>query len=422
VTPGGLEARVLDAIDTEELLATLAALIAVPSVGNQEEPAQRLMAEFLTDAGMDVDLWQIDMARLRRHPSFSEEIPRDLPLGVVGRLRGSGTGASLMFNGHVDVVGAGELAEWTLPPWELTVRDGCAYGRGAVDMKGGLACALAAIRALGRAGVKLQGDLSLASVVGEEDGGVGTLAMLERGHTADAAVVMEPTTMAIAPAHAGALNFRIRLRGRAAHGCVREEGVSAIGLLPPLLAALESLERERNRRYALPLFSEYELPFALCVGRVRGGDWPATVAESAVVEGRYGIAPGEPLEAARSEFELAIADLVAADPWLRDHPPELEWWGGRFEPAAIPADSAIVAAAAVAFETVSGSSPRIMGMTYGADMRLLVNDGGIPTIMFGPGDVRAAHRADEYVPVADLLTVTRALALLAIRFCGAESV
>src|SRR6185503_15935061 len=116
-------------------------------------------------------------------------------LGVVGRAAGTGSGKTPVINGHIDVVPAGDLTLWTVPPWSATVADGRVYGRGSADMKGGLCCALAALRAIRAAGLTLDGAVAIQSVVGEEDGGIGTLAALERGHTGDAAIVLEPTEM-----------------------------------------------------------------------------------------------------------------------------------------------------------------------------------------------------------------------------------
>src|SRR5690606_1891806 len=143
-------------------------------------------------------------------------------------------------------------------------------------------------------------------VIGEEDGGCGTLAAVERGYRADGAVVVEPTELKVAPAQAGALNFRITVPGAAAHGCVREEGVSAIKKFIPLHAALMELERERNQRARTDvelgrLFGRYALPYALCIGTLRAGEWASSVPESLVFEGRYGVAPGEDIAAARRE-------------------------------------------------------------------------------------------------------------------------
>jgi acetylornithine deacetylase len=285
-------------------------------------------------------------------------------------------------------------------------------------MKGGLCCTLFAAKALLDAGVRLKGKLMIESVIGEEDGGVGTLAAVLRGYRADGAVVVEPTQLAVAPAQAGALNFRVTVPGRSAHGSIREEGVSAIEKFIPVYQALMALEQERNQQVQHPLFARYELPYALCVGTVQAGDWASTVAESLTFEGRYGVAVGEDVAAARRVLEETVARAAQADPWLREHPPLVAWWGGQFEPASIAVDHPIVETVRDAYGDVTGTAARVEGMTYGADMRLLVNEGNTPTVLFGPGDVRNAHRPDEYVPVAELTTAVCTLALTCQRFCG----
>ena len=137
-----------------------------------------------------------------------------------------------------------------------------------------------------------------------------------------------------------------------------------------------------------------------------------------MAEGRCGVAVGEDVAAARRALEDAIARAAAADPWLVAHPPEVEWWGGRFEPAVTAVDAPIATTLTSAVADVTGSSPSVEGVTYGADMRLLVNVGGIPTVLFGPGDVRVAHMPDEHVPIDDLRVAAQALILTAVRFCG----
>ena len=148
------------------------------------------------------------------------------------------------------------------------MHEGRVYGRGSVDMKGGLACALFAVKAIRDAGIALRGSVLVESVIGEEDGGIGTLAACLRGYRADGAVVVEPTELKVAPAQAGALTFRITVPGLSAHACVREEGVSAVEKFLPVHAALLALERERNHAVRDPLFRRYRLPFALSLGRL----------------------------------------------------------------------------------------------------------------------------------------------------------
>ena len=148
---------------------------------------------------------------------------------------------------------------------------------------------------------------------------------------------------------------------------------------------------------------------------MRAGDWASSVPDTLVAEGRYGVAVGEDVAAARRAFEDAIARAAAADPWLAEHPPEVEWWGGRFDPAVTdPADPIVTVTASAAADVAGAASP-VEGVTYGADMRLLVNVGGIPTVLFGPGDVRVAHMPDENVPIDDLLVAAQALVVTAVR-------
>jgi acetylornithine deacetylase len=443
--PSAAERRALDALDLDGLVAFLRELIAIPSLDGAESPAQRAVGAWMERTGLATDIWQIDLQELAEHPDHCAEVERDEALGVVGWVgeraadrapgavagRGADTaGRDLMLNGHIDVVPVGDESAWTTPPWDPAVRDGRVYGRGAVDMKGGLCCALFAAKAIRDAGVRLRGRLSVASVVGEEDGGTGTLATILRGHSAHGAVVVEPTELAVIPAQAGSLMFRLIVPGFSAHGCVREEGVNAIEKFLPFFTALRKLEAERcgvADGAALvagdpraPLFARYRLPWPIEIGTLRAGDWASSVPDRLVAEGRLGVAIGEEPAAARRAFEEAIVRAAAPDPWLTEHPPTVEWWGGRFDPALTdPADPIVTTVVATA-AAVTGAAPAVEGVTYGADMRLLVNVGGIPTILFGPGDVRVAHMPDEFVPIDELRAAAETLVLTAIRFCGAD--
>lgn len=416
-----VEQTVLEQIDFDEMLVFLDELVAIQSLGGTaaEVTVQKRLSAKLAEFGLAVDEWQVDFDALKAHPSYSAEVERPEGIGVVGRW-GNDDGPSLLLNGHTDVVPAGELDRWTFDPWRATFDEasGNVYGRGALDMKGGLCCAIFAIKAIMTAGIRLKGTVLLESVFGEEDGGSGTLAAVMRGHQADAAVIMEPTELMIAPAQAGCFNFKITILGKAAHGAMRFEGVDPLEKFMLVYQAILAYERMRNAGVTHPMFTPYAAPYPICCGVIRAGNWASTVAESLTFEGRYGIEPGEDLEAARQAFEAVVHNAAAADPWLREHPPIIEWWGGQFDPAEIPLDHPIIGTAETAFTDVTGRPPTVRGMTYGADMRLLVNDGDTPTLMFGPGDVRLAHRPDEYVPLADLKTCARTLALMILRYCG----
>ncbi len=412
-----LERRVLDAIDLEALLSFLCRLLAIPSCDGQENAAQELVAEQMSHCGLQVDRWEVDLASLRRHAAHCQEIDRSAALGVVGRIGQSGP-ADLIFNGHVDVVPAGDPARWSYPPFQGTLTDRRVYGRGSADMKGGLSCALFAAKAIRDAGVELASPLQVQSVFGEEDGGGGSLATLLRGHRASAAVIMEPTSLQVVTAQAGALNFRLRVPGKAAHGSMRTEGVSAFERFLPVHRAIQELESQRNATVEHPLLADQALPYPISIGRLSAGNWASSVPEELVCEGRYGVAIGESLADARQEFEGAIERAAQADSWLCRHPPIVEWWGGQFEPAETGREHRLVQSLSRVVQDLTTREPHPRGVTYGADMRLLVNEGRIPTVLFGPGDVRVAHQTDEFVPIDDLYLAVRALALLALRYCG----
>jgi acetylornithine deacetylase len=411
------EKRALEALDIDGMVDYLCSLIAVPSTGGRETEAQRHVAAELRRIGFGVDTWKIDFDEARRHPSFSMGIPREEGIGVVGTMGGD-EGRSLILNGHIDVVSAGDESNWTHPPWQGTVEDGLVYGRGAVDMKGGLVCALYAAKAIRDAGFKLKGRLILESAIGEEDGGVGTLAAVLRGYRADGAIIMEPSELNLIAAQAGALAFRVTVQGKSAHACVREEGVSAIEKFIPLHDALRVLEAERNRGINDPLYRRYSIPYPINIGKVQGGNWPGSVAEGLFFEGRIGVPVGERIEETRRSLEGAIRKASERDAWLREHPPRVEWIGYQFKPASIPVRDPVMETVAGSFRDVAGRAPSVEGVTYSSDMHYLVYDAETPTLLFGPGDVRRSHSPDEYVPLSDLVTVARTLCLTAMRFCG----
>jgi acetylornithine deacetylase len=418
-------ARVLDAVDSlcDEMLVALRDVLRVPSVSgtDAENDAQHHMSEMFDQGGLDVDLWQIDLPTLTSHADFpGMEVDRSEAWGLVGRLPGSDpdTGATLMLNGHIDVVPVGDPTAWADAPFEATMRDGRLYGRGACDMKAGLLAAHWSVQALRTAGVRLRGDLLVASVQGEEDGGLGTFATLQRGWTADACVIPEPTRLDIIPANSGALTFRLRVRGRATHASRRADGVSAIDKFVPVLAALHRLEARRHQ-HVDPLAVRGELAHPLSIGTVTAGDWASSVPDLLVAEGRLGVAIGEPVEHAQAEFEAAVAEACDDDPWLRERPVEVEWWGGQFASGRLPEGSDLVVRVRSAHDAATANRPLdVYGAPYGSDLRLLTGLGGIPTLQYGPGDVVDAHSPLEHVIIEDVATTARTLALLALDVCG----
>jgi acetylornithine deacetylase len=330
---------------------------------------------------------------------------------VLGRAGPAG-GRRLILSGHLDVVPPGDPATWTVDPWGAEVRDGLVYGRGACDMKGGVAAILAAVRALHEAGdlARLEGELLVVLVPSEEDGGQGTLAAIRAGATGDMAVITEPSDRDIVVAHAGALTFRLTVPGKAAHASKRWEGVSALDNLVTLMRALEANEQRRNTDESDLLMSVLGLPYPTIIGIVQGGEWASTVLDRVVADGRYGVRLGQTTGEAADELRACVADACAADPFLRDHPAIVEITGGRFGSARVPADHPLPVGLADAVTEVTGRRPALIGEPYGADMQMFVNVGGTPCVIYGPGDVRVGHSADEHVSLDEVATCAEVLA------------
>ena len=412
------EKRVLEAIDYKAMYGFIEELIATPSYGGHESKAQELMAAKLSELGLDVDKWEIDFDTLKKHPDFSMSYERKEGLGVVGTVGGD-AGKKLILCGHIDTVAPGDIENWDTIPLKATLKEGRLYGRGATDMKAGLVGALYALKAVTDT-VKLNGKVIFESVIGEEDGGCGALATCLRGYKGDAGIVMEPSETKVAPEIAGAMSFKITVPGRSVHACVKDEGISAIEKFILVYNGLMELEQERNKRFTDPLYNRYKAPYAISIGTVKGGEWPGTVAEGVEFEGRIGVAIDESEQSARNELEAKIEEIADHDPWLKEHRPSVEWVGYSFASSMIPVDHPIVQEIGNAYQDVTGKPAVHEGMTYASDVRHLINVAETPTTVFGPGDVRVAHGANEYVPIDQLETMVKTLALTILRFVGYE--
>jgi len=413
----GVEQAAADAVDADWTVAALARLVQVPSVTGDEGAVQDVVAELLAETGTSPERLEPDPAAARADPDWpGEEMPRDrLPI-VLGRLGRRG-GRRIVLVGHVDVVPVGDLATWTHDPWAAE-RDGDRlYGRGAVDMKGGVASILGAIHALRRADLeaRLGGEILFASVPSEEDGGQGMLAAIRAGVTGDMAVITEPTGLDVVIAHAGAITFRLTVPGRAAHASVRREGVSALDNLQTLVRALRADEAARNGAETDPLMTVHGLPYATIIGKVSGGEWASTVIDRIVADGRYGVKLGQSWRDAERDLQRCIDDANESDPFLRDHPATVELVGGRFSSSRVPADHPLPVGLASVAGPMLGREIVFQGEPYGADMRLLVNEGGTPTVIFGPGDKLVAHSADEWVSIDEVVACARTLASWLVR-------
>jgi len=411
----------------DELVAFLQRLVQLPSLPGHEQKAQRLVAEKLRSLGLGVEVVASDLNDLKDHPAFCDDgVPFQERLNVVGRWAGTGrrtNGAksrSLILNGHMDVVPTGSETLWSASPWSGVIRGGKLYGRGSCDMKAGVTANIFAIQTLQAIDFRPAADVLIESVIGEESGGVGTLTTIVKGFKADAAVITEPTQLHLCPVQSGALTFRIRVSGRAIHACMKPYGVSAIEKFYVVLQAVQELERRRHVEYRNPLYENPNNIAPVNFGTLRAGDWPSTVPDELVVEGRFGVMPGEATAAARAAMDAALRKASAADLWLSEHPPELEWFEGQFESGQTPPDSPIVQSIADCHTQMCGRAPVVQGVTYGSDLRLFTNHGGIPAVLYGPGNVLNAHTVDEFVELEEVVAATKVLALIVSQWCGGE--
>jgi len=397
-----------------DLVALTQDLVRRPSLPGEEGDAQAAVANALRQLRLDVDVLRCRYDEVRHHPAFTDDgFTPDGRVDVIGRWRGSGErggGRSLILNGHIDVVPPGDESRWSRSPWSGELVDGAIHGRGSCDMKAGIAAAVVAVAAARKVGLRPAGDVLVQSVIGEETGGLGTLAAIVHGHTADAALILEPTGLEACPVQAGALTFRLTVPGLAAHGAQKGDGVSALDKLRVLLDAVDRLEVRRHAAHD-------DVSAPISIGTVRGGVWPSSVPEEVVVEGRYGVFPGETTAAARVDLEEALDAAAKADPWLAEHPPSLEWIEGQFESGETPLDDPFVTAVKAAHASVAGAEPAVRGVPYGSDLRLFTNHAGMPAVLYGPGDVRLAHAVDEHVPVAEVVTAAQTAAVLIARWC-----
>jgi acetylornithine deacetylase len=415
-----LEEAAAAAVDPIALRDELQAIVRIPSITGREEAVAAELAERLGATGMAVETTFPDPAVIRADPAWpGEETERESLPVIIGRLGRPG-GRRVVLSGHIDVVPPGDPATWTADPWGAEIRDGRLFGRGACDMKGGVAAILAAVRAVVASGAaeRLAGELVVALVPGEEDGGQGTLAAIRAGATGDLAIITEPSNLDIVVAHAGAITFRLTVPGRAAHASQRREGVSALDNLYVVLRALEADETARNESETDPLMTALGLPYPTIVGIVAGGEWASTVLDRVVVDGRYGVRLGQSPADAAADLGRAIDAANASDPFLRERPATVEIVGGQFGSGRVPSDHPLPVGLADVAEAVAGRRPELLGEPYGADMRLFINEGNTPCVMYGPGDVKVAHSADEHVPLAEVEKCARVLAAWVVRELG----
>lgn len=416
----------------DEVTGLLTALIRQPSVNPyfdeeraymKEGDAQRLLKNYLEEMGMETEFTYPDAGELAEYEGkpgyYADHTFEDRP-NLYAVKKGSGDGKSIMLSGHIDVVQRG--SKWTKNPFGGEEKDGRIYGRGAVDMKGGITAMTVALKAITESGIELKGDVKIGTVVDEEAGGMGTLALMANGYRADGCLITEPTNLKIAPLCRGILWGKLIIEGRAGHIELKQGDFRTGGAVDAIEKASLYLEQFRrlNKEWSVTKEHKYlPIPCQIHIAQIHAGEYPTTFANHAELTFDAQYLPSEKDEnglgsKVKREIEQFVHAVAMTDPWLRENPPKIEWL--------IDADCGETLDDQPFFKTVRDSSrevnPESMveGICCHTDMGWFCNV-GIPTLNIGPGDPRLAHQADEYVETEELVTCTKMIASILMDWC-----
>ena len=368
----------------------------------QEYAAQKWVAEYLEKMGCQVEMFEPDNEKMSRYPGYNKGHSYKNRPNVVGIYKGTGGGKSLILNGHMDTMPSGDLTCWKYDPWKLTEEDGKLYGLGSDDMKGGLSSAILALKLVLESGYRPKGDIIIQSVVDEEGGGNGSLACVDRGYQADGVIIAEGTNMEVFPVNRGAWLGEIEVDGKPIHASLKGFGESAIDKMMKIIGWLYELESKWMSTKRHPLLA----PPSFNVGYIQGGLVASTVPEHCVIKFEIEYYPTEFDKFGRKirvdkdevikEVENYIMDMAKGDPWMKDHPPRIQWFQDCAPFETDTDDPLVQTLADVAGEMIGKRV--ITGMSAGCDARHFTNIAGIPTVVFGPGSCHNAHVFNEYLP------------------------
>lgn len=404
----------------ENQVGFLQEIVRAPSLRGEEAEVQKIVAEALKSRGYAVKTCPLDVAKLKEHPAGSPAtIDYAGTFNVIGRKTPAApTGRSLILNAHVDVVPTANPASWTHPPFSATRIGDWLYGRGAGDMKAGLAANLFAVDAIGAAGFVLQAPLEFQSVIDEEVTGNGTAAAILDGARADAVLIPEPTDEELTCANSGVIKFRVTVQGVPAHPREPDSGLSAIEAAYLVIQELKVLEARWNaEKLDHAGFDKLSNPASLNIGTISGGEWPASIPFECMFEGRIGFYPGDRPADRMAAFEQVLNELGSLDPRLEKANPRLEWIGTCQAGYRLEEGTAAEKVLAAAHGSVTGQSLERSIMACYLDAALYMNHCGIPSLTYGPL-TKNIHGIDECVNLPSLKRVTQAIALFTAEWCG----
>lgn len=404
----------------EEEINFLQGLVRRRSTLGEEAQVQQYVAEELRKTGLTPDIWQIDHSEISKMQGYSPvEWSYESRPNVATTWKGSGGGKSLILNGHVDVVPATPEHHWTYDPWGGEVSDGRMYGRGAADMKSGVAAMIYAVRALREEGIKLKGDATLETVIEEECTGNGALAARVRGYGADAAIIPEPSNQAALEAQLGVMWARVTVRGRGAHASSAFGAVNAISKAQLMIQAIQKLEASVNAEAPPGKFNGIEHPLNYNIGIIRGGDWASSVPEECTLEVRISAYPEEDLTEVQTRFRQYLLEAAKNDPWLSENPPDISFYAFLAEGCTVDRQEPIFKALAGPHQNVTGKSLQYYSITATTDARFFNLYQDTPATCYGAVGGNA-HAPDEWVDLESVKDVTKVLALTVIAWCSVE--
>ncbi|MBN1318707.1 MAG: ArgE/DapE family deacylase [Anaerolineales bacterium] len=406
-----------------EMIEMLAELVKIPSVTGDEGPAQELVKKAYTDMGLQVESFTADRIKLETHPAFCDTgLSYEGRSNIIGILKGDPVKKSLILNAHIDVVSPEPVDQWTNPPFSATIKENRLYGRGASDNKSGVVACFYALKALEKCGYAPQGTVILESTIEEEQGGGGgALACLIEGYLADGMMVADDLPW-VTTALAGITSCKVSVEGRAAHPYEAQKGVSAISKIIPIYQALEQLGAERSAKVRYPLFEELGGPAChLVIGTINGGDWITKVPGSAEIGCRIGFVPGETRQEIQSLVEWTINEIANKDPWLLEHPPQIEWLPMTASPYYLDPEHPLVQTIIEAvgapiygdFQVKARGIPATTDARFGAYF-------DIPAVTMGVYNSKFIHAVDESVDLDALAETTRAIALVVSAWCSQD--
>jgi acetylornithine deacetylase len=400
----------------DELIAIVEDLVRFPSTLGNERPAQEYVARHLAASGFATELWELDEA-VKQLPNAGESgVPFAGRPNVSAHRAGTGGGQSLILNGHIDVVSAEPVELWETDPYQPTRVGDRLYGRGAWDMKSGVAMNLFLARLISELDIPLKGLLTVQSVIEEECTGNGALAAALHDR-ADAALITESTNQSWLYAHVGVIWFKIAITGKTWHAMQAWAGVNAIEKAVPIIQALKQLDADLNLEVH-PLYSGVEHPINLNIGVINGGDWPSTVPGNCELGCRVSFYPGAPVSAIRAKIEAAVASVTASDPWLVEHPPAISYYGFGSEGSAIALDHPLSRGVTRQHESITGS-PIVYNASTAINDSRYFNLSGIPCGCYGARGANA-HGANEWLDVSSLPSTMKVLAASVLDWCGVE--